>query len=812
MNKSCKKQFILEGITSSQSRKIEFDLAAQFKQGNYRFNREKNTLQVEFRKFENVETDTELIKTIIHKTNPEIEITERSVLATYRKVLILENLDCANCAAKIERIAKRNFDHEFIVVDFTSTRFIIESSDKKLIDNLEREVAEIASSVDAAIRVVKKEDKKRNIDSNLKLDKTRTTYFIIGLVIFLIGFIIKTFMNQMEKYEDSFIQKAIIYVTYVSAYILISGDVLYAAFKNIKSGRIFDEKFLMTLATVTALIVQYYDEAIFIMIFYKVGVLLQQRAVNYSRKSITGLLDIQPQSATVIVEDEYIEMQPIEVVIGDTIIVKPGERIPLDGVVIEGDGEIDNSALTGESLHHEVHEGYKVLSGGISVNGNLKIRVTKLYQDSMIAKILDMVENAGSLKTKTENYITRFARYYTPTIVIIALVLVVILPFITGNLTWEGGFQESIMTALIFLVVSCPCALVISIPLGYFGGIGGASKHGILVKGSNYLEAMTYVKTFVFDKTGTLTTGRFALNEVVSFGEYNEEELLEYAAHAEMNSNHPIARSIINAYGVENINPARIKSQKQISSSGISCVVDHKKILIGKDDFLRNENLEVPEEKIIGSAFYIAIDGVTAGCFIIKDEIKYNAAISIAKLKESGIERTVMLTGDSYDIAEEVANKLGIDEFVSNMDPLGKVNKVTEIKNSTRLNHKLSFVGDGINDAPVLSRADVGIAMGGFGSDAAIQVADIVLMTDDLGKLSTLVKIAKKTKRIVNQNIFMALSIKFLVLILAMLEPILINTFLWPLYYVLIYLALFADVGVSLIAIINSLRAMRIKE
>ncbi|NLD26008.1 MAG: cadmium-translocating P-type ATPase, partial [Acholeplasmataceae bacterium] len=553
-----------------------------------------------------------------------------------------------------------------------------------------------------------------------------------------IGFITKTFMNQMEQFAGTFLQKAIIYVTYSAAYILIAGDVLYAAFKNIRSGRFFDEKFLISLATITALIIQYYDEAIFVIIFYKIGELLQNYAVNYTRKSITNLIDIQPQFATVIVDGEYVEMEPIQVVAGDIIIVRPGERIPLDGVVIEGEGSLDTSALTGESLHKEVHTNDQVLSGSINIDGNLKIKVTKIYQDSMASRILDMVENASSLKSKSENYITRFARYYTPTIVIIALILAVLLPFIIDEytLTWKNGFQESIMTALIFLVVSCPCALVISIPLGFFGGIGGASRQGILVKGSNYLETLTSVKTFVFDKTGTLTKGRFVVDEIISFGDYKKEEILDYAAHAEANSPHLIARSIVDAYGAENIVESRIQSQKQNSTFGLSCIVDNKPILIGKGDYLSKEGLVVPSLDRIGTKVYIAIDGKCEGCLLIKDEIKYNAATAITALKENGISKTIMLTGDADEIAEEVSAELGIDEYYANMSPLDKVAKVTEIKNQTPVNDKVVFVGDGINDAPVLSRADVGIAMGGMGSDAAIQVADIVLMTDDLAKLT----------------------------------------------------------------------------
>lgn len=806
-----KKEFHLENITEEHVRKIEADLDSRFRKGAFRFVPDSSVLHVDFFNRETVDIDAEVIKSVIKSVDPNIEIKETKTKEIYKKVLLLENLDCANCAAKIERLAKRRFSHELLVVDFASARFIIETADRELVDNLVKRVQDVVEMVDPGIKVHKKEDRKREIDYNLKLDRARVSYFITGVVIFLLGFIIKSVMNQLEGFAGSFVQKAIIYVTYVSAYILIAGDVLYAAFKNIKSGRLFDEKFLMTMATITALLIQYYDEAVLVMLFYKIGELLQLNAVNYSRKSIANLINIQPQSATVLVDGEFVQMDPVGVVEGDIIFVKPGERIPLDGVVIEGEGEIDNSALTGESLHAEVEPGSSVLSGGINVNGNLKIRVTKNYNDSMLSKVLDMVENASSLKSKSENYITRFARFYTPIVVGIAMVLAVTIPFIFGDLSWQTGFKESIKTALIFLVVSCPCALVISIPLGFFGGIGGASRRGILVKGSNFLEALTDVRTFVFDKTGTLTTGRFDVNEIVSFGKYKEEELLEYAAHAETCSTHPIARSIVETYGSGRINPKRVQSQKQVSTLGINCIVDRKEIAVGKDEFLRKQGIEVPEVNGAGSMFFIAVDGKCEGYFLIKDEIKYNAALALASLKEAGISKTIMLTGDSEEIAEDVAFQLGIDEYYYGMNPLDKVEKISELKRENP-RQKIAFVGDGINDAPVISRADVGIAMGGLGSDASIQVADIVLMTDDLAKLSTITKIAKKTKQIVTQNIILALAVKFAVLFLAILEPILVDTFLRPLFYVLIYLALFADVGVSLIAVLNSLRAMRIKE
>jgi len=812
MNSNFKKQFILDNINSNSiMRKIEFDLNDKFRNGSFRINKENKILYIDFKDESSIEDGTKLIIDTIKNISKEIDIIERDLRPTFRKVLILENLDCANCAAKIERIAKRNFEHELIVVDFASTRFIIETSDNELIKNLEAKVQEIASSVDADINVIQKSKQKKSFETNFKIDKSRKIYFIIGCSIFMVGFIVKTYLNQIES-TDLFLKNAVIYLTYIPGYILLAGDVLYGAFKNIKSGRVFDEKFLMVLATLTALAVGFYDEAVLIMIFYKVGEMCQQYAVNYSRKSIASLIDIQPQTATLIVNGEYVEMDPLEVVVGDIIYVKPGERIPLDGIITEGEASLDVSALTGESLHSDVKENDEILSGSINVNGNLQIRVTKVYQDSMVAKILDMVENASSLKSKSENFISKFAKYYTPTIVIIAILLAVTLPFIHPkyDLTWLGGFKESIMTALVFLVVSCPCALVISIPLGFFGGIGGASKQGILIKGSNYLEALNNVDTFVFDKTGTLTTGKFIVDKITSFGKYSKDKLLEYAAHAEINSTHLIAKSIVDTYGIENIVASRIKVKKQYSTFGINNKVDGIDINIGKSDFLTDQGISVPTVKEVGSKVFIAINGKCEGCFIIKDEIKDNAAITIGSLKELGIKKTIMLTGDGPIIAEDVSSQLGIDEFFSEMTPINKVEKFSELKSRLERNQKIAFVGDGINDAPVLSRADIGIAMGGLGSDAAIEVADIVLMTDDISKLPTAIKIAKKTRNIVIQNILLALIVKFSVLLLALVEPFIVTTIFGSLLDYLIYEALFADVGVSLIAIINSLRAMRV--
>lgn len=809
-----KRLFFLDNIeNSSWYRKIEYELDLQFRNGSYKINQEKNTILFIFNHQDTIEDDVKLIYNIINNVSKEIKIVEREVKPTYRKVLILENLDCGNCAAKIERIAKRTLDHEFIVVDFASTRFIIETTSKELIDNLVSEVEKIALSVDANINVIQKSKLTKDDLKTLKIDETRKKNFFIGISIFIVGFIIKSIFKRYDIGSD-ILRLLIVYVTYTTGYFLIAADVLYSAYKNIKGGRIFDEKFLMSLATVTALIVGFYDEAVFVMIFYKVGELLQQYAVNYSRKSIASLIDIQPQVANVLVNGVLTELDPLEVVVGDIVLVNPGERIPLDGVVVEGEASLDVSALTGESVHKEVKLDDNVLSGAINVNGNLMIKVTKIYQDSMVAKILDLVENASSLKTKSENFISKFAKYYTPTVVIIAFVLAIILPFIMPeyDLSWTGGFQKSIMTALVFLVVSCPCALVISIPLGFFGGIGGASRNGILIKGSNYLEALNDVDTFVFDKTGTLTTGRFIVSEIGSNGKYTNDEILDLAAHAEINSNHLIAKSIVDSYGVEKINSKRVKAGKQTSNLGVECLVDGLEVLVGKDEFLRSRNVMVNSIDKPGTIVYLAVNNEYVGYLIIFDEVKKEVPIAIKKLKASGIKRFIMLTGDVEDVAKKVCNETGINEYYSEMSPIEKVEKFSEIKSRLNSESKIAYVGDGINDAPVLSRADIGIAMGDLGSDAAIEVADIVLMADDLTKLSDAVEIARKTRRIVIQNIVLALGVKLIVLLLALFEPLLSKTvFAFMLDY-LIYEALFADVGVSLIAIVNSLRAMRLKK
>lgn len=808
-----KKKYFLDNVDGSSTlRKIGAKLEAEFANTYFKLNTEKNTLLIELSSEKNIEDEVLKLTNLIKNVSKEIDIVERDIKPTFKRVLVLENLDCANCAAKIERIAKRTFDYEFIVVDFASTRFIIETSSEDLIDNIVEKVQEITTQVDSNIKVVNKSKLSKEDIKTVKIDTTRKKYFFIGLFIFLIGFIFKSLINQFHFLNDT-IKYIIIYVTYTFGYLLIAGDVLFSAFKNAKNGRVFDEKFLMSLATLTALGVGYYDEAVFVMIFYKVGELLQQYAVNYSRKSIASLIDIKPQVANIIVNDTITELDPSEVMIGDTLIVKPGERVPLDGIVLKGEASLDISALTGESILRDVKVGSEVLSGSINIDGILYIKATKLYEDSMVAKILDMVQNASSLKSKSENFISKFAKYYTPSIVIIAVLLAIFLPFVLPNydLTWKGGFINSIGTALIFLVVSCPCALVISIPLGFFGGIGGASKRGILIKGSNYLEALNFVDTFVFDKTGTLTTGKFVVDEIISLGDYTKDDILRIAAHAEVNSSHLIAKSIVDSYGINKIDSSIVNGNRQTSNLGVSAIVEGANVLVGKHELLKTNNIVCEVVDKIGIIVYVAINNKCEGYLVIFDEIKANSKKAIIELKETGIRKTVMLTGDKESIAKKVSDEIGIDEYYYEMSPIDKVEKFTDIKNRLDNDKKIAYVGDGINDAPVLSRADVGIAMGSLGSDAAIEVADIVLMTDDITKLSTAMKIAKKTRKIVIQNIILALVVKFAVLTLALIEPFISTTIFSFMLDFLIYEAIFADVGVSLIAILNSLRAMKVK-
>lgn len=580
---------------------------------------------------------------------------------------------------------------------------------------------------------------------------------------------------------------------FLVCYAVIGWDIVWKAVTNILHGQVFDENFLMTIATIGALILGEHSEGVAVMLFYQVGEWFQSYAVSKSRKSIASLMDIRPDYANVERNGKLEQVDPDEVNIGDTIVVKPGERVPLDGKIIKGTSALDTSALTGESMPRDVEPGMEVISGCINQTGILTIQTTKKYGESTVAKILDLVENASDKKGKTENFISRFARYYTPIVVFAAIALAILPPFVTGQ-----PFSVWIYRALTFLVISCPCALVISIPLSFFGGIGGASKIGVLVKGSNYLESLAHTEVVVFDKTGTLTKGSFAVSQIKAI-DMKEEQLLELAAYAEDYSNHPISQSIQKAYG-KKIDNSRISDVQEIAGHGVRAVIDGKTVLAGNAKLMNRENIAYTPSDAIGTVIYLACNGKYAGYIVIEDEVKADAPAAIRALKEVGVRKTVMLTGDADAVGKKVAQKLGLDQAYTELLPADKVDRVEAMLKQTSEKGKLVFVGDGINDAPVLARADVGIAMGGLGSDAAIEAADVVLMTDEPSKISAVVRIARKTIRIANENIVFALGVKLLVLILGATG------------YANMWAAVFADVGVSVIAILNAIRAMRVKK
>ncbi len=611
--------------------------------------------------------------------------------------------------------------------------------------------------------------------------KKKSFKIIISLILFLIAMII--------NFDNELINKGI----FIIAYIIVGLEIIRKALRNIFRGKVFDENFLMTVATVGAFGIGEFPEAVAVMLFYQVGELFQSYAVDKSRKSIASLMDIRPDYANIEKDGKVLKVDPDDVKIGDIIIIKPGEKVPLDGIVIEGNTSLDTKALTGESLPREVTPGDEILSGSINISGLVKVKVSKEYGESTVSKILDLVENASSKKSKSENFITKFAKYYTPVVVIIAILLVLVPVIFFG-----GEFSDWIYRALSFLVVSCPCALVISIPLSFFGGIGGASKMGILIKGSNYLEAIASTEIIVFDKTGTLTEGIFEVQKI-NPKDIDENDLLENAAYAECYSNHPISLSIKRAYGKQ-IDKSKIKSTEELSGRGIVAIINGKNVLVGNEKLLNENNIEFEKNNDIGTILYVAIDKKYVGNIVIADKIKEDAKDSIMSLKKSNIKQAVMLTGDRKAVGENVAGILGIDKVYTELLPDGKVEKVEELLKKKSEKGKLAFVGDGINDAPVLALADIGIAMGGLGADSAIEAADIVLMTDEPSKIVDTIKLSKKTMKIVKENIIFAISIKVLVLILSAIG---IST-MWE--------AVFADVGVSIIAILNALRVLNVKK
>ena len=578
--------------------------------------------------------------------------------------------------------------------------------------------------------------------------------------------------------------------TFLIPYAVIAWDVLWRAVRNIAHGQVFDENFLMSLATVGALATGEYPEAVFVMLFYQVGELFQSYAVDQSRKSITSLMDIRPDYANIEVDGQLRQVDPEDVAVGDTIVIKAGERIPLDGVVLEGTSNVDTAALTGESLPREAQPGDDVISGCVNLSGLLRVRVTKAFEESTVAKILDLVENSSSKKAKAENFITKFARYYTPAVVLAAVALALLPPLFT-SIQWV----DSIQRALNFLVVSCPCDLVISVPLSFFGGIGGASKNGILVKGGNYLEVLAKTELVVFDKTGTLTRGVFNVTAIHP-DHCGEAQLLELAALAERYSDHPISRSLKEAYGKE-LDASRVSNVEELSGRGVRATVDGRQICAGNDKLMEDIGVSWHPCHRVGTTVHVASDGVYLGHIVISDEVKPDAKEAITALKACGVRRTVMLTGDAKAVGESVAQELGLDEVHTQLLPADKVTRVEALLGEVSPKGALAFVGDGINDAPVLSRADIGIAMGGLGSDAAIEAADIVLMDDKPSKLADAIRIARRTLAIVRQNIVFALAVKFLVLALSAAGV----ANMWE--------AVFADVGVSVIAILNAMRALK---
>lgn len=622
-------------------------------------------------------------------------------------------------------------------------------------------------------------------DDDEQSPKTRIIRLIVGAVFFIVGFV----LFKVES-VSLFITLPVLVV----AYLILGYDVVLRALRNILHGKVFDENFLMALSTVGAFAIGEYPEAVAVMLFYQIGEFFQDMAVDNSRKSISKLMDIRPDSATLMRGGELVTVHPADVKVGDTIVVRPGEKVPLDGEVLDGESSLDTCALTGESVPRTAKVGDHVLSGCICQSGVLTVKVEKEFGESTASKILDLVENATSKKAPAENFISKFAHYYTPIVVVCALLLAIVPGIVTGD------WSEWIYRGFVFLVISCPCALVISVPLTFFGGLGAASRRGVLIKGSNYLEALNSLQNIVFDKTGTLTKGVFKVRDLESANGINDDELLTYAARAESFSNHPIAKSVVTEYRIKygkDVDSEGLSDYTEISGHGVSVIENGKKVLVGNPKLMNSENISFTENKSVGTKIYIAVDGTFAGSIVISDEIKEDSKKTIKELHELGIKNAVMLTGDNKTIADAVAKEIGIDEYHAELLPQNKVEILEKIMGDTNSSGKTAFVGDGINDAPVLARADIGIAMGALGSDAAIEAADVVLMTDEPSKLIDAVRIAGITKKIVMQNIIFALGVKLILLVLGALG------------IASMWLAIFGDVGVMIIAVLNSMRMLK---
>ena len=727
------------------------------------------------------------VTTIVHSHEPDVEVSEKTEPAV-TKVYLLKGLDCPNCSAKIEKEVGEldgvtsstvNLMNQTLTVQAgTSVAASLLDTVTTIVHSHEPDV-EVSEKQLEATAPVKKDEKAAVYNDE---DKKRTIRLAVGAVVYAIGMALTVFAKLPTLAELAFL---------IVAYVILGWDVVWQAVKNITRGQVFDEHFLMSVSTIGAFAIGEYPEAVAVMLFYQVGEFFQSLAVKRSRKSISDLMDICPDSATVKRNGVLQVVSPESVAVGEIIVVKPGEKIPLDGIVVDGESMLDTKALTGESVPRSIRKGDEALSGCINQSGLLTLKVTKSFGESTVSKITDLVENASARKAPTENFITTFARYYTPVVVGMAAVLAIIPPLILG-----GGWSEWLRRGFVFLIVSCPCALVISIPLTFFGGIGAASKRGVLVKGSNYLEALNKVSVVVFDKTGTLTKGVFEVANIIPAAGYQKEQVLEYAAQAESYSNHPIAKSILATYG-KPIDQKQFSGFEEISGHGISVMVQGKKVLAGNSKLMESEKIAYAACDAAGTKFYVAADGSYVGCILIADEVKPDSKCAIAELKKIGVEKTVMLTGDDERIGKSVADELGLDAYYAQLLPDQKVEKLEMLDKQKRQGSKLAFVGDGINDAPVLARADVGIAMGGLGSDAAIEAADVVLMTDEPSKLVEAIDVAKATKRIVMQNIVIALGIKSVFLVLGALGM----AGMWE--------AVFGDVGVTIIAVLNAMRILK---
>lgn len=689
----------------------------------------------------------------------------------------VKNLSCASCAAKIEDGVAKLEEVKFVNVNFANSSITINTDD---IEKVKQKIKEIEPEV-----VIDDYTTNSSIVSKSELHENRNAIIkaASALLFLLVGVIFEKELHNTPYHLGE-------YLVFITAYLIVGWKVLTSAVRNIVKGQVFNEHFLMTIATLGAFAIDEMPEAVAVMLFYVVGELFQDIAVNRSRKSIKSLLEIKPDYANIKLNGNVKKVSPEEVRIGDEIVVKAGEKIPLDGKIIEGSSFLDTSALTGESVPRKVNVNDDVLAGMINQSGLLTVKVVRTFGESSISKILELVENATSKKAETEKFITTFAKYYTPVVVVGALLLAVLPPILFS----EQLFSDWIYRALVVLVISCPCALVISIPLGYFGGIGGASKKGILVKGSNFLDALTQVKTVVFDKTGTLTKGEFKVSEIVPSNGFSKEQIIDYAAHAEANSNHPIAKSILEAYKSK-IDNSRINDVSEISGHGIKVNIDGKIIFAGNDKLLHKEKIEHKICDVEGTVVHIAVDMEYAGYIIISDSLKDDSIAAISSLNEKKIN-TIMLTGDNKSAADIYAKKLGINRYYYELLPEDKVEHIEKLLSSDNKN-KVAFVGDGINDAPVLARADVGIAMGALGSDAAIETADVVLMTDSPSKVSEAIDVAIKTRKIVWQNILFALGVKSIFIVLGIFG---IAT-MWE--------AVFGDMGVAVLAILNATRVLK---